>query len=130
MAKSNKKIAKITKNADSVTFAEAPFYTLANIRKLALALIVKSSKDPKKVAAIAETLEVLKEFLDVRAKHAAEQRAVDVAAAEKALETKARVAAEHELSEATQQLDNSVAAVKRWTKVREALGAVPQITKA
>jgi 4-hydroxyphenylpyruvate dioxygenase-like putative hemolysin len=84
MAKANKtpavRTSLVTKNPDSVKFAEAPFYNLANVRQATKQLIVRSSQDPKKVAAILETLEVLTEFLTVRAKHGVEVRAATVAA--------------------------------------------------
>lgn len=103
MAKETKAAAKapvITKNADTVRFEHAPFYNLANVRKDTLSLIVRASSDPKKVEAIAETLDTLSKFLKVRAEHAAEVRAADIAAAKAEDAAKAEAAAKHRESDA------------------------------
>lgn len=103
----------ITKNPDSVVFAAAPFYNLANVRKAALSLITRASSDPAKVDAIKETLEALLAFLEVRAEHAAEVREAEVKAQEAALAAKAKAQAEWAEKDAKNLLKDGKAQVKR-----------------
>jgi len=109
------KVAHVTKNADSIKFAKAPVYNLANVRRDMVNLIVKASNDPKKVEAIAETIAVLKEFLDVRAEHAAEVRTAAVAAAKSAEEAKAVAAAR--VVDAKHNLKAAEAGAAKWSAV-------------
>ena len=119
MAKAKKggRVAVITKNPDSVKFAHAPVYNLANLRKEALALIVKASNDPKKVAAIEETLECLKEFLDVRAEHAADVRTKAVAAEKARRESEAVAAAQAKVQDAKNNLKAAEEGAAKWKEV-------------
>ena len=111
------KVAHVTKNADSIKFAKAPVYNLAKVRRDTINLIVKSSNDPGKVAAIAETLEVLKEFLDVRAEHAADQRTKAVAAAEAAAKAREVSAAQAKVVDAKHNLKAAEEGAAKWSKV-------------
>ena len=111
------KVAHVTKNADSIKFAKAPVYNLANVRRDMVNLIVKASNDPKKVEAIAETIAVLKEFLDVRAEHAAEVRTAAVAAAKSAEEAKAVAAAQARVVDAKHNLKAAEDGAAKWSAV-------------
>lgn len=115
--------AVITKNPDSVVFAEAPFYNLANIRKGALSLIVRASSDPKKVKAIKETLTVLLKFLEVRAKHAEKVRAADIKAAEARDADRAVAAAQAREADARALVRDAEANKTRGEAQLKALGA-------
>ncbi len=112
-----KKVAHVTKNADSVKFAQAPVYNLATIRRDMINLVVKASNDPKKVDAVAETLEVLKEFLDARAKHAAEVRTATVAAEKARKEAEAVAAAQARVKDAQHNLKAAEAGAAKWKSV-------------
>lgn len=105
--------AVVSRNVNEVTFVHAPFYNLANIRKEALKLIVRTQGDESKVEAIRETLQVLGEVLEVRAAHAAKVRAADVAAARKADEKRQKTADELAAKKATQELESAKALVAR-----------------
>lgn len=113
--------AVITKNPDDLVFAEAPFYNLANVRTAAKSLIVRSSSDPAKVAAIRETLMVLLKFLDVRAKHGAEVRAASIAAEKAVDEARNKAAAEARESDARSLLKHGEAQVKKAKGILAAL---------
>lgn len=114
---SQAKVAHVNKNADSVKFAQAPVYNLAGVRRDAINLIVKSSNDPKKVEAIAETLAVLKEFLDARAEHAADQRNKALASAKAAEEARAVAAAQAKVVDAQHNLKAAEAGAAKWKAV-------------
>lgn len=120
------KVSKVTKNADSIVFAEAPFYTLAAVRRMAINLIVKVANDPKKVKAVAETLEVLKEFLDARSKHGADVRAKAVEAQEAQKLSLTKAAAEATIRDVEVNLRDSEAAVSKWQAAKDALFAGPK----
>ena len=111
----------VTKNPNEVIFAHAPVYNLQTIRKLALALIVKAGQDPKKVAVIEETLQVLSEFLAVRAKAGSEAREAAIASAEALAAAKAEAAAKHRLADAQGSLADAKKAQSHWSKVVETL---------
>lgn len=116
--------AVVSKNPDELVFAEAPFYNLANVRTAAKSLIVRSSSDPAKVDAVRETLEVLLEFLNVRAKHGAEVRAASIAAEKAADESRAKAAAEAKEADAAALLKHGEEQVKRATGILNALRGV------
>lgn len=113
--------AKVSKNPDELVFEYMPFYNMANVRKAAISLIVRSSSDPAKVDAIRETLKTLLAFLDARASHAAEVRASDVAAAEAAAAEAVRVAAEHKERDAVKGLADAQSAVEHFGGILKAL---------
>jgi hypothetical protein len=109
-------MTKIT-NPNEVKFTHAPVYNLQTVRKLALALIVKSSQDPKKVAAIAETLEVLQEFLVARAEQGVVAREASIAAEAARKESVAQAAAEAKLVDAQHNLAAAEEGVAKWKGV-------------
>ena len=111
------KVAHVNKNADSVKFAEAPVYNLATVRRDVINLIVKASNDPKKVVAIAETLEVCKQFLDARAEHAADVRTKAVAADKAAREAAAVAAAQAKVVDAKHNLKAAEEGAAKWKAV-------------
>jgi len=111
----------ITKNPDTLVFAEAPFYNLANIRRNMVSLIVRASSDPAKVKAIQETLTVLQEFLKIRADHGAAVRAASIAAEAKAVEARAKAAAEAREADAKSLLKHGEEQVKRAKGILSAL---------
>lgn len=113
--------AKVITNPNEVKFHHVPVYNLATVRKLALALIVKSSNDPKKVEAIAETLEVLMQFLKARAAQGKKAREVAIAAETKRREDAAEAAAKHKIVDANNNLKDAEAGVSKWTAVLEKL---------
>lgn len=122
MAKAKVETKKVvTKNPNEVIFEHAPVYNLQTIRKLALALIVKAGQDPKKVAVIEETLQVLAEFLEVRAKAGVEAREASIASAEALAASKAEAAAKHKLADAQGSLEDATKAQSHWSKVVETL---------
>jgi len=107
----------ITKNPDTLVFAEAPFYNLANIRRNMVSLIVRASSDPAKQ----ETLTVLQEFLKIRADHGAAVRAASIAAEAKAVEARAKAAAEAREADAKSLLKHGEEQVKRAKGILSAL---------
>jgi len=113
--------AVISKNPDELVFAKAPFYNLANVRTAAKSLIVRSSSDPAKVEAIRETLEVLLEFLDVRAKHGEEVRKASIEAEKAADAARAKAAAEAREADAKSLLKHGEEQVKRAEAILKAL---------
>lgn len=114
------KRTKVT-NPNEVKFNHVPVYNLATIRKLALALIVKASQDPKKVEAIADTLEVLMAFLKDRAEAGVKAREVAVAAETAKREAAAEAAAKHKIVDAKSNLASAEAGVTKWAAVLDTL---------
>lgn len=122
-----KRKATVSRNPDEVKFVHAPFYNMSNVRKDALSLIVRSSSDPAKVEAIAETLEVLAGVLKLRAKHAAKVRAADIAAAEKAAYEATEEAARHELRTAERGIEDAEAELAKWSELKARLVGEPDV---
>lgn len=108
-------------NPNEVKFNFVPMYNLATVRKLALALIVKSSQDPKKVEAIADTLEVLMKFLKDRAAQGKKAREAAVAAEAKRRKDAAEAAAKAKIVDAEHNLKNAEEGVTKWSSVLDAL---------
>ena len=113
--------AKAITNPNEVKFNHVPVYNLATVRKLALALIVKSSQDPKKVEAIEDTLVVLLKFLKDRAAQGKKAREAAVAAEAKRREDAAEAAAKAKIVDAEHNLKNAEEGVSKWTAVLEKL---------
>ena len=113
--------SKVITNPNEVKFNHVPVYNLATVRKLALALIVKSSQDPKKVEAIEDTLVVLLKFLKARAAQGKKAREVAVAAEAKRREDAAEAAAKAKVVDAEHNLKNAEEGVSKWSAVLEKL---------
>jgi hypothetical protein len=128
-------MSKITKHAASLVFAKAPFYNLANIRKDLTSLIVRAAEDEKKCEAIAETIDVLREFLEVRHEAGVVQRAANVAAEQARVDALTTAAASARKSDAEAALaagEGSVATAKRILKgiAADAKAIAERATKA